>query len=76
VPDAGPTEAVGLAWSVDDTTPADPFDNAPTERYSWPVAWLNVALVLVCAAVMAGVVGFGRWLWIRGRHTAPPRSPS
>jgi Protein of unknown function (DUF732) len=72
VPSAAPTDLVELAWSSDVDVP----DELPTDRYTWRATWAHVAVFIVCAAVLAGALGFGTWVWVRHRDMLPPASHS
>ena len=74
VPDVGPTYAAELAWSSE----AETVDYAaPTQRYTWTATWRNAGMLFVCAALLAGAIGFGGWQWAHHRDTgtAPTAAP-
>jgi hypothetical protein len=66
---AGPTQAAELAWSSEDDT--EDY-GAPTERYSWTAAWMNAGLLILCAAVLAGVIGIVGVTWVWDHETQAP----
>jgi hypothetical protein len=73
VPDAGPTQAVELAWSSEDET--EDYD-APTERHTWGATWSTAGVFILCAAVLAGVIGVVGWALVQGRDTRVPTPQS
>jgi hypothetical protein len=58
VMDATETAVPALAWSLDDA------DDDATERYTWGMTWAHAGVVLMCAVVLAGAIGFGGWAWM------------
>ena len=76
LPDTTVTEVRdGLAWSLDDTDEPDstePDEQGAPELQSWRTTWRNAGLLVLCAAVLAGVIGVGglgvdRCFGVRGR---------
>jgi len=72
VPDVRQQQAAELAWSSDSDT-ADYV--ASTENYTWRATWVRVAMVAVCALVVAGGV-VGVWAWRHSTQTHPAPVPA
>jgi serine/threonine protein kinase, bacterial len=71
VPDAGLIQAAELAWSSDPET--EDYDT-PTVRHTWGATWSTAGVLLMCGAVLAGVIGISGWAWVQ-MNRAPSPTP-
>jgi hypothetical protein len=61
--DSRPASVSNEAWSLEDES------DTPTEPYTWPSAWLRAGLLVLCAAVIAGVIWAVGWVVVGRKPT-------